>query len=61
MAIGRCKSANVVHSRGGYQEPTAVTAPILDHRYGHYLGSNRVTKSLKEKPACDGKGNYAYF
>jgi hypothetical protein len=43
MAIGRCKSVDVVHSKGGYREPIVVTTPILDHRYGHYVKPNRVT------------------
>jgi hypothetical protein len=36
-----CRSANVVHSRGGYWEPIIVTPPILDHRDGHYVKPNR--------------------
>jgi hypothetical protein len=43
MAIRRCKSANAMHSRGGYQEPIAVIAPILNHRNGHYVRPNWVT------------------
>jgi hypothetical protein len=42
MVIRRCKNVNVVHSRGGYREPIAVTIPIFDHRYGHYARPNRV-------------------
>ncbi len=42
MVVGGCRSANVVHSKGRYQEPIAVIAPILDHRDGHYVRPNRV-------------------
>jgi hypothetical protein len=37
MVVGGCRSADAVHSRGGYQEPIVVTAPILDHKDGHYV------------------------
>jgi hypothetical protein len=42
IATRRCRSANVVHSRGRYQEPLVITAPILGHRDGHYVRPNRV-------------------
>jgi hypothetical protein len=42
MAIGGCRSVDVMHSRGGYEEPIVVTAPILDHRDGHYVRPTRV-------------------
>ncbi len=43
MAIGRCKSTNVVHLRGGYWEPIDVTTLILGDRDGHYVRPNMVT------------------
>ncbi len=42
MATRRCKSIDVVHPRGGYQEPITVTAPIHDQRDGHYVMPNMV-------------------
>jgi hypothetical protein len=42
MTIGGCISANVVHLRGGYREPIALIAPILNHRDGHYVRPNMV-------------------
>ncbi len=42
MATGGCKSADVVHSKGGYEEPIAIIALILDHKNGHYVKLNRV-------------------
>jgi hypothetical protein len=36
------RSANVVHPRGGYQKPIAITTPNLDHKNGHYVRPNRV-------------------
>jgi len=35
-------SANVANPRGGYQKPSTVTTPILDHIDGHYVRPNRV-------------------
>ncbi len=43
MAVGRCKSADIMHLRGGYQEPIVVITLILDHRDGHYVKPKRVT------------------
>jgi hypothetical protein len=43
MATKRCRSVDVVHSKGGYREPIVITIPILDHRNGHYVKSNKVT------------------
>jgi hypothetical protein len=37
MVVGRCRSVNAIHSRGGYQKPIVIIAPIIDHRYGHYV------------------------
>ncbi len=42
MAIGRYKSANVANQRGGYQEPSIITVPILDYKDGHYVRLNKV-------------------
>jgi hypothetical protein len=42
MVVGRSKSVDVVHSRGGYREPIVVTAPIFYHKNGHYVKPNRV-------------------
>ncbi len=54
MATRGCKSANAMHSRGGYQEPIVVIAPILDHKDGHYVSLNWVTlKYLNFKKDVD--------
>ncbi len=42
MATRRYKSADVVHPRGGYQEPIIIIAPILNHINGHYVRPNMV-------------------
>ncbi len=42
MAIGGYRSGDVMHLRGGYREPYVITAPILDHKNGHYLRPNMV-------------------
>jgi hypothetical protein len=42
MAIGGYKSVDVTNPRVGYQEPSIVTVPILDHWDGHYVKPNRV-------------------
>jgi hypothetical protein len=42
MAIGGCKSVDVVHLRGGYQKLIVIIAPILDHKDGHYVKPNKV-------------------
>jgi len=42
MAIGRSKTANVVHSKGRHQEPIIIIAPIFDHRDGHYVKPNMI-------------------
>jgi hypothetical protein len=42
MVVGRYRSENVVHPKGGYREPIDVTAPIFYHRDGHYVRSNMV-------------------
>jgi hypothetical protein len=42
MDIRRYISVNVVHPKGGYRKPFAITAPILDHKDGHYVRPNRV-------------------
>ncbi len=31
-----------MHSIGGYRKLIAIIAAILDHKYGHYLRSNKV-------------------
>jgi len=36
------KSVEAANLRGRYREPSVVTIPILDHRDGHYVKSNRV-------------------
>ncbi len=40
MDVGRYKSVDVVHPRGGYRELIVVTTPILDHKDGHYVRPN---------------------
>jgi hypothetical protein len=42
MVVGRCKSVDAMHSKGGYQEPIVVTTPILDHKDGHYVKPHKV-------------------
>jgi hypothetical protein len=42
MVVGKYKSANVMHPRGGHREPIVVIESILDHRIGHYVKPNRV-------------------
>jgi hypothetical protein len=42
MAVGGYKSVDVTNPRGRYQEPSTITAQILDHRDGHYVRPNRV-------------------
>jgi len=42
MDVGGYRSANFVHPRWGYRKPFAITAPILNHRDGHYVRPNRV-------------------
>jgi hypothetical protein len=43
MFVRGYKSVDVVHPRGGYWEPFAIIAPILDHKVGHYVRPNMVT------------------
>jgi len=42
MVARGCKSANAMHSKGGYQEPIVITTPILDHKDDHYVRPNIV-------------------
>jgi hypothetical protein len=42
MVGGGYKNVNAMNPRGGYQERSIVTTPILDHRDGHYIRPNRV-------------------
>jgi hypothetical protein len=42
MAIGGCRSVNVMYSKRGYPKPIAIITPILDKRDGHYVRPNRV-------------------
>ncbi len=46
MSIGRYKSVDVTNPRGGYQEPFAITVPILDHKDGHYVKPKRVLLNI---------------
>jgi hypothetical protein len=43
MVAGRYKNAYVMSPKGGYQEPSYIIIPILDHKNGHYIRINRVT------------------
>jgi hypothetical protein len=36
MVIKGCRSVNVMHSKGEYQEPITIMELILDHKDGHY-------------------------
>jgi len=42
MAIGGCRSVDVVHSKGGYQEPITIIPLIFYHKDGHYVRPNKV-------------------
>ncbi len=42
MAAKGYKNANAMNSKGGYQEPFAVTIPISYHRNGHYVRPHKV-------------------
>ncbi len=42
MVIGGYKNANATNLKRGYQEPSIVTTPILNHRDGHYVRPNKV-------------------
>jgi hypothetical protein len=42
MAIRGYNNEDATHVKRGYQEPSIVTAQILDHRDGHYVRLNRV-------------------
>jgi hypothetical protein len=42
MAIRRYKSVDVANPKGGYQKSFAITAPILDHKDGHYVKPSMV-------------------
>jgi len=42
MATRRCKNADATNPRKGYQEPSIITAQILDHKDGHSVRPNRV-------------------
>jgi hypothetical protein len=42
MVVGRYKSADVMHPKGGYRKSIVVTSPNLDHIDGHYVRPNRV-------------------
>jgi len=42
MVAKRCKSVNVMHSRGGDRKPIVITTSILDYKDGHYVRPNRV-------------------
>ncbi len=47
MAVGRYRSTNVVHPRGGYQKPIAIIAPIFHHKDGHYCHNPILRKRVK--------------
>ncbi len=42
MVVKRYKNADVMNSKGRYQEPFAIITPILDHKNGHYVRPNKV-------------------
>jgi hypothetical protein len=42
MAARGYKSVDAMNPRGGHQEPSAITAQILDHKNGHYVRPNKV-------------------
>jgi hypothetical protein len=46
MAIRGYKNANAMNPRRGYQEPSIITAPILDHRDGHHVKPNKVAFNI---------------
>jgi hypothetical protein len=62
MVVGRCKSVNAIHSKGGYWEPIVVTTRILDHKDGHYVRPNRVAlKYLNFKNDVDQDAHVKVF
>jgi hypothetical protein len=42
IVAGGYKNANVANPIRGYQKPSIVIAPILDHKNGHYVNPNKV-------------------
>jgi hypothetical protein len=42
MVNGAYKNVDATNRKRGYQEPSVVTTPILDHRDGHYIRPNKV-------------------
>jgi hypothetical protein len=42
MAAKGYKNANVMNSKGGYQEPFVVTVSNFYHKNGHYVRRNKV-------------------
>jgi hypothetical protein len=48
MDVGRYINVNAMNPRGGYQEPFAVTTPIFDHKYGHYVRPNKVALKYRD-------------
>jgi hypothetical protein len=42
MVVRRCRSADVVHLRGRFREPIAITTPIFYYKDGHYVRPNKV-------------------
>jgi hypothetical protein len=42
MDVGGYINVDVTNLRGRYQEPSIITAQILDNRDGHYVRPNRV-------------------
>ncbi len=62
MDVKRYRSANIVHPKGGYQEPNVVTTFIFYHKYGHYVKPNKVAlKYLVFKKHADLDANVKVF
>ncbi len=54
MAIGRYINVNATNQKRGYQKPYAIIAPILNHKYYHYVRPNKVAlKYLNFKKDVD--------
>ncbi len=53
MVVGGYESVDVMYPKGGYQEPSAVTISILDHRNSHYVRLNSNFKYFYFKNNID--------
>jgi hypothetical protein len=62
MATGGYKSVNAINPKKGYQKPSTIIAPILDHKDGHYVRPNKVVfKYLDFKKDVDPNAHVRMF